>query len=284
MRRHVRTLIVLGVALLAATLSAIAVYRAVRRIPERRVEIVTSHAVVAARPLSPGMLLTADDVKLVPWPAATPVQGGYSQVEQVVGRGVLSPLAVNEPLTNDTIAPVGAGAGLPPSIPAGMRAISVKVNEVIGVAGFVVPGTRVDVVVVVKDQNAKEQNAMARAVVSDVPVLAAGTRYDQTKARDGKPIPSTVVTLMVTPADAERIALAQDEGRIMLTLRNPLDRAPTVTNGIQLAALTGKPAPPPVVRVEKGRRVVVAPKAAPEPQIYKVEAIRGSKRTMEIVP
>jgi pilus assembly protein CpaB len=284
MKRHARTFIVLAVALVAATISAAMVYHAVRRIPERRVEIVTARAVVAARPLSPGMLLTGDDVKLVPWPAAAPVDGGYSRIDQVVGRGVLSPLTVNEPLTDATVAPVGAGAGLPPSIPAGMRAISIKVNEVIGVAGFVVPGTRVDVVVVVKDENVKAQTIMARAVVSDVPVLAAGTRYDQVKSRDGKPIPSTVVTLMVTPGDAERIALAQNEGRIMLTLRNPFDRAPTETPGVQLAALMGKPAPPPVPRVVHGRRVMVAPTPAPEPHIYKVEAIRASKRTIEVVP
>lgn len=284
MKRHARTLIVLSVALVAATISAAMVYRAVQRIPERRVEIVTARAVVAARPLSPGILLSEDDVKLVPWPAASPVEGGYARVDQVVGRGVLSPLAVNEPLTEATIAPVGAGAGLPPSIPAGMRAISVKVNEVIGVAGFVVPGTRVDVVVVIKDENGKEESAMARAVVGDVPVLAAGTRYDQVKARDGKPIPSTVVTLMVTPADAERIALAQNEGRIMLTLRNPLDRSPMETDGVRLAALMGKPAPPPEPRVVHGRRVMVAPKPAPEPEIYKVETIRASKRTIEVVP
>lgn len=284
MRRHARTFIVLGVALATAAVSAAIVYRAVRRIPERRVELVTSHAVVAAKPLSPGVLLTADDVKLVPWPAGSPVQGGYSRIDQVVGRGVLSPLAVNEPLTDTTVAPLGAGAGLPPSIPDGMRAISLKVNEVIGVAGFVVPGTHVDVVVVLNRRGDREQASMARAVVSNVLVLAAGTRYDQEKAKDGKPIPSTVVTVLVSPQDAERIALAQDEGRVMLTLRNPLDRDPTQTNGVELAALMGKPAPPPVMHVVQGQRKVVAPKPAPEPQIYKVEAIRGSKRTVEIVP
>src|SRR5690606_24802290 len=129
---------------------------------------------------------------------------------------------------------------------------SVKVNEVIGVAGFVVPGTRVDVVVTLSSgQNIDSQS---RVVVSNVQVLTAGTKFDQEQARDGKPVPSTVVTLLVTPEDAERIALASAEGSIMLTLRNPLDMEPTETKGTRMAALMGAPDPPPVTRVVKGIR------------------------------
>ena len=104
-----------------------------------------------------------------------------------------------------------------------MRAISVKVNEVVGVAGFVVPGTRVDVMVTLSGKN-RDEDSMTRVVVSNAQVLTAGTRYDQEKAKDGAPIPSTVVTLLVTPDDGERVALAASEGQIMLTLRNPLDQ------------------------------------------------------------
>ena len=107
-----------------------------------------------------------------------------------------------------------------------MRAISVKVNEVVGVAGFVVPGTRVDVMVTLTNRQ-QDSLSMTRVVVSNVQVLTAGTRYDQENAKDGKPIPSTVVTLLVSPEDGERVALAASEGQIMLTLRNPLD---TVTD------------------------------------------------------
>src|SRR5205814_991596 len=118
----------------------------------------------------------------------------------------------NEPLTELKLAPLASGAGLPPSIPEGMRAVSVKVNEVIGVAGFVVPGTHVDVLVTLRGQGG---GSMTRAVVNDIQVLTAGTRYDQSKAREGQPIPTSVVTLLVTPPDAERIALAASEGQIM---------------------------------------------------------------------
>ena len=163
-----------------------------------------------------------------------------------------------------------------------MRAISVKVNEVIGVAGFVVPGTRVDVVVTL---SRREQESLSRVVVSNVQVLTAGTKYDQDQAKDGKPVPSTVVTLLVTPEDAERIALASAEGSIMLTLRNPLDASPTETNGTRLAALMGKPDPPPVDEGGAGRQAVVPPPtpAPAPPPIYQVETIRAAKRTSEVV-
>jgi pilus assembly protein CpaB len=164
-----------------------------------------------------------------------------------------------------------------------MRAISVKVNEVIGVAGFVVPGTRVDVVVTVSKQN----EGQSRVVVTNVQVLTAGTKFDQEQAKDGKPVPTSVVTLLVTPQDAERIALASAEGTIMLTLRNPLDTAPTVTAGTRMASLMGAADPPPVTKVVKGvRRVEPAPApqpAPPTPSIYSVETIRAAKRAQEVV-
>ena len=172
-------------------------------------------------------------------------------------------MAENEPITATKVAAKEAGGGLPPTITAGMRAISVKVNEVIGVAGFVVPGTRVDLVVTLSGQ--REQQSQSRVVVSNVQVLTAGTKYDQEQAKDGKPVPSTVVTLLVTPEDAERIALASAEGKIMLTLRNPLDTNPTETKGTRLASLMGAPDPPPVTKVVQGVRRVVPPPAAQAP-------------------
>ena len=124
-----------------------------------------------------------------------------------------------------------------------MRAISVKVNEVIGVAGFVVPGTRVDVMVTLTGRQ-QQQESVTRVVVSNVQVLTAGTNFDQEKAKDGKPIPSTVVTLLVRPEDGERIALAASEGQIMLALRNPLDTAQTMTTGVRTTALCSDSRPP----------------------------------------
>jgi pilus assembly protein CpaB len=213
------------------------------------------------------------------------VSKGFTTIESVLNRGLIDSVNANEPLTETKLAPLEAGAGLPPSITAGMRAVSVKVNEVVGVAGFVVPGTHVDVMVTLKRADA--QDSMTRVVVSDVQVLTAGTRYDQGKSRDGQPIPTSVVTLLVTPSDAERIALAANQGEVMLTLRNPMDRKPTETTGIRTAGLLGQPpAAPHVVRADHPRRVAVEPVVAPPvavSKIYSVEAIRAAKRSEEVI-
>jgi pilus assembly protein CpaB len=283
MNRNTRTLIVIGVALVAATLASFGVYLAVRSIPARTVEIAQIQTVVAARALPMGTLVKPEDLKLASWPANNPIPGSFTSVEPVLNRGIVSPLAENEPVTEVKLAKVGAGAGLPPTIPEGMRALSVKVDEVVGVAGFVVPGTRVDVLLSIKPETG---DPMTRVVVSNVQVLAAGTRYDQEEARqEGKPIPTSVVTMLLTPDDAEKITLAAGEGRITLTLRNPLDQAPTTTTGIRRAALVGGPAPPPVTKVLEGRKVVraAAPPAPPTPPRYTVETIRAAKRAEETI-
>jgi pilus assembly protein CpaB len=245
--------------------------------------------VLAARPAPLGHRLTADDVKLVGWPTHSPLPGAFKRVEDVVGRGVVVAVDENEPVTESKLAPRDAGAGLSPAIPPGMRAISVKVNEVIGVAGFVVPGARVDVVATVRQVG----DAVSRVLVANVQVLTAGTRYDQEKARDAKPIPSTVVTLVVTPEQAERIALASSEGQLTLMLRNPLDIAEPNTSGARLAGLVNHETAAParaIARTAPAARAIVVPPAPavaaappPAPPVYVVEAIRAGKRTQEIL-
>jgi pilus assembly protein CpaB len=284
MDRSKRTAVVVGIAVLLAAVATLGMYRIVSQMSASAAEMETVNVVVAQHPLKLGTRLTKDHVKLVQWPANAPVAGTFEKVEDVVDRGVIATVEQNEPVTNAKLAALEAGAGLPPSIPPGMRAISVKVNEVVGVAGFVVPGTRVDVMVTLsKGQN---DDSLTRVVVSNAQVLTAGTRYDQEKAKEGTPIPSTVVTLLVTPEDGERIALAASEGQIMLALRNPLDTTPTTTSGVRTAGLFGQAAP-----VVKDRPVRLAPAKpvqpvvveAPKPSAYTVEAIRGAKRTEEIV-
>jgi pilus assembly protein CpaB len=282
MNRNARLLIVIVVALAAAGIASFSAYRAVQTIPVRQVEVASVQTVVAARSLPAGTLLTKDDVRLLPWPSRGVVPGSFTNPETVVNRGLVASVSENEPLTEGKLAAPGTGGGLPPTIPQGLRAISVKVNEVIGVAGFVVPGTRVDVLVSLTQGDL----AMSRTVVSNVQVLTAGTRYDQDQAQaERKPIPTTVVTLVVTPEDAERIALASNQGHILLTLRNPLDTDPTKTDGIRLAALLGAPAQPPVERVISGRKVLkaAAPSQPEKPNFYTVEAIRAAKRSEEVV-
>jgi len=285
MNRRNRTLIVLLVAVALASGATYFVYRAITRIPVRQVEVASLYVAVAADNLPLGTRLTKEQVKLVGWPASSPVAGSFSTPDALVGRGLIQAVHVNEPLTETKLAPVEAGAGLPPSIPPGMRALSVRVNDVIGVAGFTTPGTRVDVLVTLTQNG----GSMSRTVVSNVQVLTAGTLYDQEQSKDGKAIPSAVVTLMVTPEDAERITLAQATGQIMLVLRNPLDVLPTETKGVRSGALMGPADGPPEIKEKNGQQRVTrkpaAPSAAsPEPtKFYTVEAIRGAKRSEEAV-
>lgn len=281
MNRRTRTIAVVAIALVFATLASVGVYTAIQRIPVREVEVASYQVVVAAKPLTMGTRLALSDLKTIAWPSANPIANGFSDPQQVVDRGLLSAVAENEPITESKLAAKEAGAGLPPSIPPGMRAMSVRVNEVVGVAGFVVAGTRVDVLVTLRRAN----DSMTRTVASNIQVLTAGTQFDQEASREGRPIPSTVVTLMVTPADAERITLAQSQGEIMLALRNPLDLEPTETTGIRTGSLMGEPAPQPVVKVVGGQPRVVTSKPAPEaaPQFYTVETIRAAKRTAETI-
>jgi pilus assembly protein CpaB len=282
MSRQTRTLIVVAVAILVASAASFGMYRAVLRMPVRQVEVASVNAVIAARNIPIGTLLVKEDVKVVAWPARNPLKGGFKSVEEVTNRGVITGLAENEPITESKLAPLGAGGGLAPTIPSGMRALSVRVNAVIGVAGFVIPGSRVDLLVTVTDPATK--GTITKSVVGNIEVLTAGSRFDQESSRaDGKPIQASVVTLLATPQDAEKIGLAASEGSITLTLRNPLDVTPTETQGARLASLLGNPSPPPVERRVEGRRVVVPVAPPPPPKIYTVEAIRAAKRSEEPV-
>jgi pilus assembly protein CpaB len=280
----------MAVATVTAGIASFGVYAAVKSIPVREVEVAHTFVAVAAHNLPTGARITEKDVKLVAWPASNPVPGVFSELKPILDRGLVAAVGENEPFTETKLAPIGSGAGLPPSIPPGMRAMSVKVDEVIGVAGFVVPGTRVDLVVTLRGTGQAEES-MSRTVASNVLVLTAGTKFDQEQAKDGKAQPSTVVTLAVSPSDAERVALASSEGKISLALRNPLDVAPTDTAGVHVAALRlgmGSAPPPAPVKAKPAAThrpiaVVPQPSPAPLPVVYTVETIRAAKRGEEVV-
>jgi len=146
MNRGVRVLLVLLVAIAMAGIASYAVYQGIQRIPAREVEVASQPVVVAAKALPVGALIGPGDVKLAAWPSKSMVAGAFAAIDDVAGRGLLAAVLENEPVTTAKLAPREAGAGLAPTIPLGMRAVSVRVNDVIGVAGFVVPGSRVDVV------------------------------------------------------------------------------------------------------------------------------------------
>lgn len=200
-----------------------------------------SHIVVAARDLAVGTVLAPGDVKRIEWPSLTVPPGYAATEEQVMGRGVITPVSANEPLMTAKLADKEAGGGLPIVIPEGKRAVSVKVDEVIGVAGFVVPGTRVDVLVTLVP-SADRDEAATRVILQNVQTLASGQTIQ--KNANGEPQTATVITLLVTPEEAEKLTLAATEGQIQLALRNTLDMAEVETAGIQAATLVRTEAPP----------------------------------------
>src|SRR6202011_3924195 len=181
------------------------------------------------------------DIRIIDWPANAVPADAFSDPNQVMGRGIVLPIIQNEPILPMKLASKEAGSGLPPAIPPGLRAVSVRVNEVIGVAGYVLPGTRVDVVATVSPTGSGN-DMTSKVVLTNVQVLAAGTKIERDTDKN-KPMPVSVVTLLVDPEEAERLTLASTEGKIQLALRNPLDKTMPMTHGIRPAALLGFTAP-----------------------------------------
>jgi pilus assembly protein CpaB len=223
--------------------------------------------VLATRDLAPGDFITAQDVQLVAWPGNRVPEGYSVTPAEVVGRGVIASVHRNEPLLTTKLAAANAGGGLGITIPAGKRGMSVKVDDVIGVAGFATPGTRVDVLVTL-DNAAQLTEARTQLVLQNIVVLAAG----QTTERDfrGEPKEVPVVTLLVSPEEAEKLALGTAKGRIQLALRNPLDLEVAETEGVGAQSLLPSQAVRPVVRRRTG--------PAPEPK-HSVDVFRGPDKT-----
>lgn len=226
---------------------------------------------VAARDLPVGAVLGRGDVKLVEWPAGAVPSGYAASPETLVGRGVMTPLRANEPLLPGKLAQAEGGGGLPVMIPAGMRAVSVRVDEVIGVAGFVVPGTRVDVLVTLSRSGG---DATTRLALQNVQVLAAGQSIQPDSA--SKPQTAAVITLLVTPEQAETVTLAATEGRIQLALRNTLDSGVTHTPGARVSGMAGG-GPAPAERPARAARPRPVREASRGPV---VEVYRGSTRSV----
>ena len=267
-----RVLLVLLVALAAGGGLAYGTYNYLANVPVETVSLPTQPVVVAEAPLRLGAEIQMSDLRVVDWPLDSVPSGAFGDPSEIVGRGVILGMVRHEPILDAKLAAVGAGAGLPPVIPAGLRALSVRVNEVIGVAGYVLPGTHVDVVATVSPTNRPEQMT-SKVVLADVQVLAAGTRLEQ-DVEDDQPIQVTVVTLLVAPDQAERLTLASTEGRIQLALRNPHDTATPDTPGVRPAVLMASPPPPPRA---------APPPPTPPPPPATVEVIRGDKRETAVV-
>lgn len=253
----------------------------------------TTQIVVAAEKLALGSRLTEKDVRLSPWPKGTPLEGSFQDPKAVVDRAILVNLLPNEPILESKLLPKEAGAGLVAVIPEGMRAVAIQVNDVIGVAGFVIPGTKVDLILTGTPpeamQGGKGDEMATKIILENLQVLAAGQNVQQDV--NGKPQTVQVVTLLVDPEQAQKIALATGDGRIQLALRNPIDKEQVDPPMIRKSALYAEtiaeapPKPQPVVRRAAAPRrpppVVEAPPPPAPPRVIEVEVIQGSKRATE---
>lgn len=251
---------------------------------------------MAARDLQVGTLLTSADLKEGAWSGPEPA-GAAKDPRTLIGRGVIATIYQDEPILASRLAMQGAGAGLASTIPIGKRAVALRVNEVIGLAGFVVPGMRVDVIVSANGPLPAAGGTICRTVLQNIEVLSAGQKVERTA--DGKPSDAQVVNLLVSPEEAEVLSLASSETKVQLVLRNPLDTGRQTTPGSSLAKLLGispqafvsasgglAPVSP---RAAGAPPVVVPPHAAappaappPAPKGTTVEVFHGSKKTEQV--
>lgn len=271
-----RMLIGLGVSVVIALLLATYVTRRFKEASTPK-SLVTQQIVVAAMPLQLGARLDSHNLRLMPWPAGEPVAGKFTRIEDCENRALLTPVAENELILESKLAPKEAGAGLSATIPEGMRALSVAVNEVIGVAGFVIPGTMVDVLVtgrLVGTSHGGSEN-ITRTILENVRVLAAGQKIEVD--REGKPQTVPVITLLVSPDDAGKLAMASTEGKIQLALRNTIDSKKVQPPAVLEAVLFSGEAPP-------VRHTGSSKAPPPPPPVYLIEVITGSKRENKSFP
>jgi pilus assembly protein CpaB len=242
----------------------------------------TVPVVVAARDLTVGSLISEYDLKTAAWSGPL-MKGSMSKTDSILNRGVASPIFEGEPVTEARLAPQGSGGGLAGTIPQGMRACAVKVNEVAGVAGFVVSGMRVDVLITGSPPGG---NPQVRTILENIQVLSAGTDFQRDQT--GKPQQAQVVNLLVTPAQAEILSLAGNEMHIQLVLRNPMDIGILKPGGAIEADLFGsvRSSSPPQPVSSTGRQPEFRPPAQPvaAPPVparpFVVDVLNGSVHTV----
>jgi pilus assembly protein CpaB len=237
--------------------------------------------IVAANDIQVGARVEEHDVTTVRYPASALPSGTYNKRSKVMGRGVILPISRGEFILPNKLAPENAGAGLPSLIPPGMRAVSVRVNEVVSVAGFTGPGTRVDVLLTGTPNGGSEPQTTT--VLQNVAVIAAGNKLERNAAGEAQNTP--VITLLVSPDDAERLTLASSEGHIQLALRNPLDTRQDEVAAANAKGLykgsTPQAAPQPVhVRQVKQPLKALPP---PSPSVLSIEVYQGDKKTPDVV-
>lgn len=273
--------VVLAAILVALVITAIFYQITVGRRPVRA-EADQKALVVAKADLPMGAMITAEDVRLIDYPVNAFPQGGFEAIEDVVDRSVTGQILANEPVISGRVTDKGAGFGLAPLIKQGYRAIAVAVNQVSGVSGFILPGSKVDVLLTARGVGGTSEN-MTTTVLENVTVLSTG--HSQEADANGQPQNVPVVNMLLKPEDARLLTLATQEGRIQLVLRNPKDDEEQLAENRQItstadlfAGMISKPQPVQQRVYRPAAPVAVAP--APPP-VFEIEMIRGDKRSTE---
>ena len=237
--------------------------------PSAPIHIQEQKYAAPARPLQAGEILKASNLELVNWPAGIPLDGAFGRIESVVGRTVLFPLDKGQPILDKYLSAPGSGIGLAGKIPDGMRAIALRSDEVVGVAGFLLPGSRLDVLVTYRTDGSPEPRTST--VLQNAEVLATGHQVQPDP--EGKPATVTVVTLLLTPDDAERVVLASTQGSIHFVLRNGSDTERTQISPVLLSQLSSRPSP------SGGAVVATFPRSGR--RVLQVETITGDQRSTD---
>ena len=292
--RNKRFFIVLAGALLFGLLAAVSVSR---YLSSAQAYTKTLNGVVVAKVAIPlGTKIIPEQLMVVQFPAESTPDGAFQAVDKLSGRVAVVNIAPREPITEVRLAPEGTAGGLSAVIPEGYRAMTVKVDDVVGISGFIMPGTLVDVVVVIVpgDNGAQAQDPISKIVLQNIKVLANGQNIDKPESeREANSVKA--VTLLVTPEQAEKLALASSEGKLQLVMRNSIDQGNEQTNGINKRGLLGgdkavpapepgslkseRPAPNPAPRrVHAHEEPKAAPVAVPQPPRAQVEMIEGAKK------
>ena len=257
---------------MAAFLAGVITYFFTKRMRASRSQHEMSQIVAAVNDIPSGSTLTAKDIALVDWPTNLTLAGSYDKVDDVIGRPLLYPLVAKEPVLKRDLGQEGSGIGISGKIPTGMRATAVKSNEIVGVAGFLYPGSRVDVLVTYTPPGGGSGSSpLTQTVLQNVEVLAAGQTIEPDP--QGKPATVNVVTLLVSPEDSQKLQLASSQGTIQFVLRSGVDQKSVELRPTRLDQLSSEKAAP--APAPPGKKVVRKVQAAAP--VYTMEVIQGTK-------
>ena len=256
---------------MAAVVAATATFFVFKRVRNSLAQRPMTQIVASANELPAGVALSAKDVVLIDWPADLQLTGSTNKVDAVIGHPLLHSLGPKEPILQRDLGVEGSGIGLATKIPPGMRATAVRSNEIVGVAGFLYPGSHVDVLATCTVPGVPGQVTLT--VLQDVEVLTAGQTIEPDP--QGKPQQVNVVTLLLSPEDSQKIQLASTQGVIQFVLRNGTDKKNADLRPTRVDQLLAAARPPEAPK-KVGKRVVVSPSKP----VYVLEVIQGTEHTV----